>query len=411
MPVTAIALSSSLNEGGARGIHSSDVMEVDVNNQPTVVDVQTPDRSLNLHQNQTKSLLESEEAALRNEYESVILKKEKDLSATLQKLDEMKSEYSKNVQSVRERVMGERKEVETQLACEKGKSLALSEKLHDAVQLADRTLLAYNSQKELADARQEIIDNLRKEIEDGKQGYFHIPAVTLKTVGVMTSDCSSNKMENECQDLREKIIQITEHYDGKINLMNKDMGALKSKLESSNEELYDKTMEVNELREKFNTAYLQLKDYETKLGIDGSTAESNGVEGSAIAGDGSTPSSKNGVSECCEYIEVHATNGAITNGFLLWADIQRKQQPANTWKAEAEKRFLKDEITEAKEALWRVADEQTLGKMVNRKGTSKVSSEINDICSENPFGERYDSDVHLYKQYGCTHTNLPTKSR
>ena len=152
-----------------------------------------------------KSLLEKEKAALRNEYESVILKKEKDLSATLQKLDEMKTEYGKNVQNVRERMMGERKEVETQLACEKGKSLALSEKLHDAVQLADRTLLAYNSQKELPDARQEIIDNLRKEIEDGKQGYFHIPAVTLKTVGVMTSDCSSNKMENECQDLREKI--------------------------------------------------------------------------------------------------------------------------------------------------------------------------------------------------------------
>ena len=53
MPVTAIALSSSLNEGGARGIHSSDVMEVDVNNQPTIVDVQSPDRSLNLQQNQT----------------------------------------------------------------------------------------------------------------------------------------------------------------------------------------------------------------------------------------------------------------------------------------------------------------------------------------------------------------------
>ena len=32
---------------------------------------------------------------------------------------------------------------------------------------------------------------------------------------------------------------------------------------------------------------------------------------------------KNGVNECCEFIEIPATHGALLNGLLLWADIQR----------------------------------------------------------------------------------------
>lgn len=89
---------------------------------------------------------------------------------------------------------------------------------------------------------------------------------------------------------------------------------------------------------------------------------------------------KNGVKECCEFIEVHATNGAITNGLLLWADIQRKQHPDNNWKTEGVKKFAKQEIEGAKEGLWRVAGESILGKLVKRQGNSKSTSEMNDIC-------------------------------
>ena len=64
-----------------------------------------------------------------------------------------------------QRITAEHKPIETQLECERGKNLVLSEKLHDMVQLADRTMVAYNSQKDPVDARQEIIVNFRKEIE------------------------------------------------------------------------------------------------------------------------------------------------------------------------------------------------------------------------------------------------------
>ena len=60
-----------------------------------------------------------------------------------------------------------------------------------------------------------------------------------------------------------------------------------------------------------------------------------------VAQDNQAAAHKNGVKECCEFVEVHATNGAITNGFLLWADIQRKKHAEDIWKVQAEIRFLK----------------------------------------------------------------------
>ena len=88
-----------------------------------------------------------------------------------------------------------------------------------------------------------------------------------------------------------------------------------------------------------------------------------------------------GVKESCEFIALHATNGAILNGLLLWVDIHRKSTPENIWKMHAVNKFVSEEITEAKELLWRTADESIVGKLVKRQGANKGVSEINDICS------------------------------
>ena len=169
--------------------------------------------------------------------------------------------------------------------------------------------------------------------------------VTATAQNSDAENVTSNVVSTSEQDMvsREKMVELTNHYDGKIKMMSEESDKLRG-------QLADKELEVQEIRE------------------------------SAADKENSIKSLANGVRECCEYIEVHATNGAITNGLLLWADIQRKQQPLDMWKAEAEKRFLKEEITEAKESLWRTAGEQILGKLVNRKGASKISSEMNDIC-------------------------------
>ena len=90
---------------------------------------------------------------------------------------------------------------------------------------------------------------------------------------------------------------------------------------------------------------------------------------------------KNGVKESCEFIQIHATNGAIMDPLLLWVNIQRKMHPEDKWKADAVKKFADTEITDAKEILWRVAGDKHLGKIVKRKGAAKSTSEMNDICA------------------------------
>ena len=47
----------------------------------------------------------------------------------------------------------------------------------------------------------------------------------------------------------------------------------------------------------------------------------------------------------------------------------------------AVKKFSRQEITDAKETLWRTAGESILGKIINRQGNSKSTSEINDISA------------------------------
>ena len=90
---------------------------------------------------------------------------------------------------------------------------------------------------------------------------------------------------------------------------------------------------------------------------------------------------KHGIKECCEFMEVHASNGVVLNGFLLWLDIQRQTTPGNLWKVQAVQRFLKEEITDAKEILWRTVGDSIIGKKILRKGPTKMVSEVNDICT------------------------------
>ena len=45
------------------------------------------------------------------------------------------------------------------------------------------------------------------------------------------------------------------------------------------------------------------------------------------------------------------------------------------------RKFLKEDITQAKELLWRVCGEGVLGKMVSRQGTTKTHSEVNGISA------------------------------
>ena len=150
----------------------------------------------------------------------------------------------------------------------------------------------------------------------------------------------TSNSESTGEDLvpRRKLVELTNHYEAKMKILTE-----------------------------------QLSSHE-KDAVHPESLPSNG------SGDEDNTILKSGVKECCEFIEVHAVNDAIISGFLLWADIQRKQYPENVWKDEAAKKFVSHEITEAKESLWKVSGESLLGKMIKRQGNSKIASELNDIC-------------------------------
>ena len=86
-----------------------------------------------------------------------------------------------------------------------------------------------------------------------------------------------------------------------------------------------------------------------------------------------------GLEQTTVYIESLALHGAVFNGFLVWADTQRRTVPEDIWKAEALKFFSAEEVSEAKTMLWEVSNEEDIGRLINRQGTAKQVSEIEDI--------------------------------
>ena len=100
---------------------------------------------------------------------------------------------------------------------------------------------------------------------------------------------------------------------------------------------------------------------------------------------------KQGVYECIEFLKYHATNGVLLNGLLLWRDIQRKTTAENVWKSQAITKFIKEEITAAKEELWKIAGEAVLGKAVRRQGISKSKVELDEISEV--FKKLFESSI------------------
>ena len=139
-----------------------------------------------------------------------------------------------------EQMASKHQELETQLVCEKGKNLTISQKLDDAVLLSERTLMAYNSQKDLAIAKQELIDNLKREIATSMQ----------HSAGIMTSNSTmpvTTDQDTHSKATRDKIAEISNHYDGKIQLLTEEIDLLKVKLKDANNELNEKNLRIQQL--------------------------------------------------------------------------------------------------------------------------------------------------------------------
>ena len=72
---------------------------------------------------------------------------------------------------------------------------------------------------------------------------------------------------------------------------------------------------------------------------------------------------------CMTNLALHVV---ILNWFHVWADIQRRTTAEYIWNAEALKHFIKEEITDAKELLWDVADNGVLGEYDKTAGVIQI---------------------------------------
>ena len=209
--------------------------------------------------------------------------------------------------------------------------------------------------------------------KDSELGEFSDKIKSLKSNNGKHSNTFADDYLRKIKEEKTKNAELTTKLDLQTKLIEKTEIALQSKNElvSAKNEIIANLKNINALRQNLEDNIKNNLASKDLINPDKENQDED-VEPKI---------QKNGVKECCEYIEVHATNGAITNALLLWADIQRKQHPEDIWKSEIAKKFTSLEITDAKDTLWRVSGEELLGKLVKRQGNSKVNSEVNDICA------------------------------
>ena len=251
-------------------------------------------------------------------------------------------------------------QINEQLESEEGKNAILSQKLSDAVLLNQRTMLAFDSQKELVDAKNEIIENLKKEISNIKHASSYSQPLLDKRVTNLTSNSSNHNIElvkdaTIAKSANEKIHELSHHYEEKIKLLDDNCASLKLQLDNSNCELGEKTAELIELREKYNMVYLEAAEYKTRL--DCIEEKTTGVR--KIISESGTP---------------------VYNHVLVWLSNQIDMNPENSIYEKCSTHFLPEEIDEAKSALFDACggENSIIGKKETRKGGAKESKIMKD---------------------------------
>ena len=213
--------------------------------------------------------------------------------------------------------------------------------------------LADLQKKEIASLQNEL---QKKELEKG------VSKELAETLPTETGDLSKQlvTLRAKCkQDLADKQLLLT-----KTELVVK-----------TKDELLEAKQEIVE-NLRFRIGILQKEKKNEKNGQSDLTSKTN----SPVDEVKDASSCANGVDDACEFIKVYAKGGVIINGFLLWANIQRLTKPEKVWKDEAAASFLKTEITDAKESLWRVCGDKIAMPAKKRQGPSKSISEVDDIA-------------------------------
>ena len=265
------------------------------------------------------------------------------------------------------RMESERKDMKTELSREKDRNVALSDELANAKLTTGETdytgsCECKNSNEHECDfgVNKEKVDSLNEIVNDLKD-----ERVTLVT--------HAKKKEEEAGECSSQLASVREALETKLQEQKLLLTKTESVVAVKDELLEAKQEIIDHLKLQIGTLEKE------RLGeVTENTNLTSNVESTAPVNE--IPAASNGVEEACEFIRVYAKTGVVMNGLLMWANIQRMTAPENEWKNEALKKFLKSEITDAKDSLWRICGDNISIPTKKRQGPSKSVSEIDDIA-------------------------------
>ena len=296
-----------------------------------------------------------------------------------EELDNLREELeSKN--NVLQRIEDERNDLKKVITTMEQTQQSLSETIADKEELINNQRKVIDELKTKADMSTSPED--LKEVRDivaVKEAEVSSCQDEIQRLKLVVAESENNNVKQaeialQLQAEKDKIEAVQRRLDDQITITNKTEMALKTqeKLTAAKVDL------IENLKAKISQGETPSCSERTDEGQN-LTSNINRTSVNQIQdGDGETIP---GIEECLVCIKSISLHGVILDGFLQWADTQRRTIASNLWKKEATKHFTDEEIKNAKNRLWEVCGETDIGRLIRRQGQSRKQSEIDDIES------------------------------
>ena len=320
--------------------------------------------------------LTKDKAILTKAYEATILKRDKEYRAKLEE------EIAKEKASMEKTYEARIHEKDQEIQAKELVNVAQKNELQGKLDIAQKIILekedqlsqsipggcgcrhseTHNCDWVMMQEKNISLDQVRKDLEQER---------TELVARIREQEVDSGELSRQMESMRTK---AEKDLQGKQSLLSKTESMLKVK-----DELLDAKQEIIE-NLKFKIGVLQEEISKNKGENQCQNNLTSNSNSSPMGGTSETVANPKGVDDACEFIKVYSKDGVLINGFLLWANLQRVTRTENEWKEAAVASFLKSEITDAKDSLWRICGDKIAIPYKKRQGSSKSTSEVEDIA-------------------------------
>ena len=347
--------------------------------------VQTELNFMHKENDKMKTSIAKDLSELKVECETKVYEKEKELHVALKKMDIMKDEYCTNLKHMQSKLDdaykllarkdGELKEsnehidklkvketmlpneLQKELACVKDKNRRLSEKLEDKILIANNTVIALDAQKDLLLAKEEIIENFRKVINDTEK----------------SCSCKQQHMQNEIEG-----INVTSNVNQGVDLITATNAVdIEAKCDDLNRQLTEKTKNLESMNEKHQEL---CNDFQQQIAAVSEIKEKYDKTCELL--DGSIETNHKWEKKTGSLQGILADEiTPIYNNVLVWLSTQLDTANEASICEKCMNHFVEEEIEIAKSALFEAfgGDGTVIGTKEMRRGGAKETKMMKDF--------------------------------